>query len=149
MAYLREQRFLKWLGIWFLSLWPLNPEHTGFSHSTKVWTWSPCQVLLCHYSVVKWFYPSSYIQLWIGCVHQSCAAGTPLGEELIGLSSLGADDLILNGLVTFKICHKPSHESAVVTKTVHELKFLQLSKFNDRNPTMARLIAIYQKHMTM
>ena len=55
------------------------------------------------------------------------------------LSSLGAGNLILNGLITFNglICQKPSCESAVVTKTVHELKFLQLSKFNDRSPTMA------------
>ena len=34
------------------------------------------------------------------------------------LSSLGAGDLILGGLIFFKICHKPSYESAVVTKTV-------------------------------
>ena len=53
----------------------------------------------------------------------------------MGLSSLGAGDFILSGLITFKIFHKPSYEWAVVTKTVHKLKFLQLSKFNDRSPT--------------
>ena len=55
----------------------------------------------------------------------------------MGGSSLGAGDLILGGLITFKICHKPSYEWAVVTKTVHTLKFWQLSKFHDRSPTMA------------
>ena len=94
------------------------------------------------------FLPSSYLQLWIGCVHQSCTAVTSLGEELMGLSSLGVGDFILGGLKTFKICHKPSYEWAVVAKTVHQLKFLHLPKFNDRSPTMARVIAIYQKHMT-
>ena len=64
------------------------------------------------------------------------------------LSSLGAGDFMLGGLITFKIFHKPSYEWAVVTKTMHQLKFLQLPKFNDRSPTMARVIAIYQKHMT-
>ena len=66
----------------------------------------------------------------------------------MGLSSLGAGDFILSGLIAFKIFHKPSYEWAVATKTVHQLKFLQLSKFNDRSPTMARVIANYQKHMT-
>ena len=55
------------------------------------------------------FNPSSYLQLWIGCVHQSCTADTSLGEELIGLSSLGAGDFILRGLITFKICGMPSY----------------------------------------
>ena len=67
----------------------------------------------------------------------------------MGLSSLGAGHLILGNLMTFKICHKPSYEWAVGTKTVHQLKFLQLSKFNERSRTMARIIAIYQKHITM
>ena len=67
----------------------------------------------------------------------------------MGLSSLGTGHLILGNLMTFKICHKPSYEWAVGTKTVHQLKFLQLSKFNERSRTMARIIAIYQKHMTM
>ena len=66
----------------------------------------------------------------------------------MGLSSFGAGDFILGGLITLKIFHKPSYEWAVVTKTVHQLKFLQLSKFNDHSPTMARVTAIYQKHMT-
>ena len=66
----------------------------------------------------------------------------------MGLSDLGAGDFILGSLITFKSFHRPSHEWAVVTKTVHQLKSLKLSKFNDRSPTMARVIAIYQKHMT-
>ena len=65
----------------------------------------------------------------------------------MGLSSYGVGDFILGGLVTLKICHKPSYEWTVVTKTVHQLKFLQLSKFNDRRPTMAQVNAIYQKLM--
>ena len=67
----------------------------------------------------------------------------------MGLSSLGAGDLILDGLTAFKICHKPSYVSTVVTKTVHQLKLLWLSKLNDRSPTMARIIVIFHKHMTM
>ena len=67
----------------------------------------------------------------------------------MGGSSLGAGDLILGGLITFKICHKRRYEWAVVTKTVHQLKFWQLSKFVDRNPTMAQIIVIHQMHMTM
>ena len=51
------------------------------------------------------FNPSSYLQLWIGSVHQSHAPGASLGEEFIGLSSLGAGDFILRGLIAFKICH--------------------------------------------
>ena len=50
------------------------------------------------------FNPSSYLQLWIICVHQRCTADTSLGEELIGLFSLGAADIILRGIITFKIC---------------------------------------------
>ena len=66
----------------------------------------------------------------------------------MGLSSLGAGDFILGSLITFKICHTSSYEWAVVTKSEHQLKFSQLSEFNNRSPTMARVIAIYQKHMT-
>ena len=75
------------------------------------------------------FNPFSYLQLWIGSVHQSYTTCTSLGEQLIRLSSLGAGDFILRDIV-------------------HQLKHLQLSKFDGRNPTMARIIAIYQKHMT-
>ena len=71
------------------------------------------------------------------CVLQSCTSGTSLGEELIGLSTLGAGDFILRGLITLKICHMPSYEWAVVTETVNLLKLLQLFKFNDRSPNMA------------
>ena len=64
----------------------------------------------------------------IGCVHQSCAAGTSLGEELMELSSSVAGDFILGWPRTFENCHKLNYEWAVVTKTVHQLKFLQFSK---------------------
>ena len=69
------------------------------------------------------FNPSSYLQLLIGWVRQRCAAGTSFGEELMGLSSLGAGDFILGGLISSKISHKPSYEWNVITKTVHQLKF--------------------------
>ena len=85
---------------------------------------------------------SSYLQMWIGCVHQSYTANVSFGEELIGLSSLGSGDfIILLGLITFTICHMPSYGWAMVTKIVHQLQLLQVSKFDDGRPTMA--------HMTM
>ena len=86
------------------------------------------------------FHQSSYLQVWIGCVHQSHTAGVSLGEELIGLSFLGAGDFTLLGLIIFKICYMPSYGWAVVSKNVHQLKLLQLSKFDDRSPTMAQLL---------
>ena len=55
----------------------------------------------------------------MGCVHQNRTAGTFLGEELMGFSYLGAGYLTLDGLITFKICHKLSYEWTAVTKTVH------------------------------
>ena len=73
---------------------------------------------------------------------------TSLGEELIGLSSLGAGDFILRGLITFKISGMPSYGWAMVTKIVHQRKLLQLFRFDDRSLSMARVITIYQKHMT-
>ena len=94
------------------------------------------------------FNPSSYLQPWIGSVHQSYTAGASLGEELIGISSLGGGDFILCGLIAFKICHMPSYGWAIITKIVHQLKLMQLSRFDDRSPTMARVITIYQKLMT-
>ena len=86
------------------------------------------------------FNPSSYLQPWIGSLHQSYTAGGSLGEELIGISSLGAADFILRGLIAFKICHMPSYGWAMITKTVHDLKLLQLSRFDDGSPTMAWVI---------
>ena len=76
----------------------------------------------------------------MGCVHQSHTAGVSLGEELIGLSFLGAGDFTLLGFIIFKICYMPSYGWAVVSKNVHQLKLLQLSKFDDRSPTMAQLL---------
>ena len=75
-------------------------------------------------------------------------AGVSLGEELIEISSLAAGDFILRGLITFKICHTPSHGRAMITKIVHQLKLLQLSRFDGGRSTMARVITIYQKLMT-
>ena len=89
------------------------------------------------------FNPFSYLQLWIGCFPQCYTAVTSFEQELIELSSLGAGDFILRGIISFKICHVSSYGWAMVTKIVK----LQLSKFNDHGPTMARVIAIYLKHM--
>ena len=94
------------------------------------------------------FNPSSYLQPWIGSVHQSYTAGASLGEELIGISSLGAGDFILRGLIAFKICHMPSYGWAMITKIVHQLKLLQLPRSDSCSPTMAQVITIYQKLMT-
>ena len=94
------------------------------------------------------FNPSSYLQLWIESVHQSHTAGASLGEELIGISSLGAGDFILRVLIAFKTCLMPSYFWAMITKIVHQLKLLQFSKFDARSSTMAQVIAICQKRMT-
>ena len=91
--------------------------------------------------------PSSYLQMWIGCVHQCFTAVASFEQELIGLSSLGAGDFILRGIISFKICHRSSYGCAMVTKILQQLKLLQLYKFNDHGPTMARVITICQKHM--
>ena len=90
------------------------------------------------------FNPSSYLQLWIDSVHQSHTAGASLGEELIGLSSLGAGDFILRGLIAFKTCLMLSYVWAMITKIVHRLKLLQFFKSDDYYLTMARVIAICQ-----
>ena len=94
------------------------------------------------------FNPSPYLQLWIGSIHQCYTVVTSFEQVLIGLSSLGAGDFILRGIISFKICHRSSYGWAMVTKIVQQLKLLQLSKFNDHGLTMARVITIYQKHMT-
>ena len=86
------------------------------------------------------FNPPSYLHLWIGSLHEIYAAGASLREELIGISSLDAADLILRGLIAFKICHMPSYGWAMITKIVHDLKLLQLSRFDDSSPTMAWVI---------
>ena len=83
---------------------------------------------------------SSYLQLWIGSLCESYTAGASLGEELMGISSLDAADFILCGLIAFKICHRPSYGWAMITKIVHELKLLQLPRFDDGSPTMAWVI---------
>ena len=68
------------------------------------------------------FNPSCYLQLWLGSVHQSYTAGASLGEELIGLSSLGAGDFILRRLMAFKFCHTASYGWAMMTKIVDQLE---------------------------
>ena len=70
----------------------------------------------------------------------SCEYTFSFGEEAIGLSSLGVGDFILRGLITFEICHIPSCGWAMVTKIVHQLKLLQLSRSDDHSPTMARVL---------
>ena len=107
-----------------------------FKFCCVIWEWS------------RNFNPS-YLQPWIGSVHQSYTAGAALGEELIGISSVGVGDFILCGLIAFKICHMPNYGWAMITNIVHQLKLLQLSRSDDRSPTMARVITIYQKLMTM
>ena len=42
-----------------------------------------------------------------------------------------------------------SYGWAMIIKTVHKLKLLQLFRFGDRSPIMAQVITIYQKLMTM
>ena len=93
------------------------------------------------------FNPFSYLQPWIGSIYQSYTAVASLGEELIGISSLGIGDFILRDVITFKICHMPSYGWTMITKIVHQLKLLQFSRFDNRSPTMARVITIYQKLM--
>ena len=73
-------------------------------------------------------------------LHQSHTAGASLGEDLIGLSSLAAGEFTLLGLITFKICSMPSYEWAMVTKNVHQLKLLQMSRSDDCSPTMAQFL---------
>ena len=152
MSQLGEQRFLKCLGIWFFLA--LGPQPNISTLSTLVFLLlQKCEFALyaMHCCVIRmWssdFNPSSYLQLWISCVHQSSAAGASLGQELIGLSYLSAVDLIVRGLIAFKICHMASYGWAMVFEIVHLLKLLQLSKFDDRSQTMPRVTAIFQKHM--
>ena len=153
MAQLGEQIFLKCLGNCFFSA--LGPQVNISTPSTLVFLHLQKFEFTCHvrYCCVirAWssnFNTSSYLQLWIGCVHQCYTAVTSFEQELIGLSSLGAGDFIPRGIITFKICRISSSGWAMFTKIIHQLKLLQLSKFNEYCPTMARVIGIYQKHMT-
>ena len=41
----------------------------------------------------------------------------------------------------------PSYGWTMITKIVHQLKLLQFSRFDNRSPTMAGVITIYQKLM--
>ena len=146
MVQLGQQRFLKCLGICFSQLLALSTlvflllQKFEFGLHVR------------YYCIIKaWssdFNPFSYHQLWIGCVHQSCAANTSLRQELIGLSSLGAGDFIQRDLITFKICGMPSYGWDMVANIVHQLKLLQLFRFDDRSLSMAWVITIYQRHMT-
>ena len=116
----------------YLLLSALDPQPNILSQSTLVVLLLQKFVFTLHIScccVIRLIRFNSCLQMLIGSVHQSYTAGASLGEELIGLSSLGAGDFILRG-------------------TVHQLKLLELSKFDNRSSAMARNIAIYQKHMT-
>ena len=61
---------------------------------------------------------------------------------------IGAGDFILRVLITLKICGMPSYLWSMVSKFGHHLKLLHLFKLDGHSPTMARVIKIYQKHMT-
>ena len=61
---------------------------------------------------------------------------------------MGAGYFILLDLIAFKISHIPSNGRAITTKIEHQLKLLQLPRFDDRSLTMARVITNYQKLMT-
>ena len=149
LAQLGEQIILKRLGVCFSQPLALSPTFQSWTpwflsfykslnlHSTlgTVASLERGQVNLV----------SSYLQLWIGSVHQSYTAGASLGEELIQVSSLGAGGFMLRDLIAFKICHMPSCGWVITTRIVYQLKLLQFSKFDDHSPTMARVIAIYQK----
>ena len=74
------------------------------------------------------FNPFSYLQLWIGSVHQSYTTCTSLGEQLIRLSSLGAGDFILIDIV-------------------HQLKLLQCPNLMTVAQSWLELLT-YQKPMT-
>ena len=130
MSQLGEQRFLKSLGTCFFLA--LGPQSNISTLSTLAFLLlEKCEFALqaMHCCVIRtWstdFNPSSYLQLWISCVHQSCTAGTSLGEELIRLSSLGAGDLILGGLTAFKICHVASYGWAMVFEIFVKVTWLR------------------------
>ena len=74
------------------------------------------------------FNPFSYLQLWIGSVHQSYTTCASLGEQLIRLSSLGAGDFILIDIV-------------------HQLKLLQCPNLMTVAQSWLELLT-YQKLMT-
>ena len=146
----RRAKISKMFGYLFFST--LDPQPSISTLSTLVFLPLKFALHVRYCCIIRaWssdFNPSFYLQSWIDSVHQSHTAGASLGKELIGLSSLGAGDFILRGLIAFKTCLTPSYVWAMITKIVHQLKLLQFSKFDDRSPTMARVIAICQKHMT-
>ena len=149
----QRAKISKMFGYLFLST--LGPQHNISNLSTLVFlllqkfefafhVWCCCVIRAWSSD----FNSSSYLQLWIDCIHQSCTTGKYLGMELIKLSSLCVGDFILRGFITLKICGMPSYWCSMVTNIVHHLKLLRLIRFHARSPTMARVIAIYQKHMT-
>ena len=101
-----------------------------------------------YYCVIRaWssdFNPCSYLQLWIGSAHQSYTAGAFLCRACLFRRWC----LHITWTHSFQNLSYSQYGWAVITKIVHQLKLLQLSIFDDRNPTMARVIAIYQKSMT-
>ena len=137
LAQYGEQIFLKCLGICFsqpLALsaifQPRAPQFFSFYESLNLHSTSSSVASLESGHVIL-------IRLLISSVHQSYTAGASLGEDLIGISSLGRGDLILCGLIAFKICHMPGYGQAMITKIKHQLKLFQFSRFDDCSPIIA------------
>ena len=115
----------------YLCLSALGPQPNISTLSTLVFLLLQMFEFTLHFKfccvIREWssdFNPSSFLQPQIGSVHQSYTAGPFLGEELIGISSLGAGDFMLRGLIAFKIYHMPNYGWAIIAKIVHQLKLL-------------------------
>ena len=95
LAHLGEQTFLKWMCICFsqpLALSPIFPATAQYNATLSTLVFLLLQksesTLHVRYCCVirAWssdFNPSSYLQLWIGCVHQSYTPGTFLGDYFL------------------------------------------------------------------
>ena len=145
--------FSKMFGYLFFSA--LGPQSNISTLSTLVFLLLQKFEFTLHFKfccvISEWsrnFNPSSFLLSQASSVHLSYIAGASLGEELIEISSLGGGDLILYGLIGFKIYHMPSCGWAMITKIVHQLKLFQLRRFDEHSPTMARVITSYQTLMT-
>ena len=84
------------------------------------------------------FNPSSYLQLWTGCIHQNYAAVTHFKEELIGLFSVGEQVVI--ALRAFqKKCPMDSFARVVLT-----------AQYQNHSPSVTKDIEIcHQLQMTV
>ena len=148
LAQYGEQIFLKCLGICFsqpLALSPIfqprAPQFFSFYESLNLHSTSSSVASLesGHVILIRLLISSNEYAAFIKII----LAGASLGDQLIEISALGGGDFILYGLIAFKICHMPSYGWAMITKIVHQLKLLQLSRFENQSPTMARAITIY------